>query len=271
MNKRELIICAVSVIVSAAITSGVWYLQYKNLEKVSSITPEKVKAAIAATFSKTDTIKKETPPVEEEVKMLDNAALENEINKQPVKIIKTEITINGCVATLKNTSTNDIRRAVIEFGGWNEEGFPMYIQNEYSPSYTPTQMMGELNIKPDEERKITLPVTKEIPVYTKSFVRSYDDFNGGTWENPLKKNWEKNYDGKKIDCTVESRECYDKLKAELKDIDERFDKFADGNQSKFEESRSFYLDEKLKENFNDVSPLRNARLKKKILDKFESN
>ncbi|BAK81150.1 hypothetical protein RATSFB_0588 [Candidatus Arthromitus sp. SFB-rat-Yit] len=140
-----------------------------------------------------------------------SAELDEALNNQPVKIIKTEYISQDkkflqpdlLSAVFQNDSGTDIKNAVLGFVAWDANNFPVKIKSKYD--FTDGEYFKRVNCNDVNLVNGTsygensgLSIDNDNIAKFKPIVISYTDFDGNTWENPLLEEFKKMYVDKKL-------------------------------------------------------------------------
>lgn len=161
---------------------------------------------------------KETKTTEKEKTVLTSKELESELNKQEVHVIKTNYAVQDEEANIlypdvlqaifKNGSKQDIKKAVISFVAWDSNNLPVKIKANIDfgeGAYIYKCNYNDINLVPGATYGETsgFEISQDIDIHTfKAIVKSYETFDGITWENPQYDNWTEMYGGVKYSDTL---------------------------------------------------------------------
>lgn len=108
-------------------------------------------------------------------------------------------------ATIKNNSGTDIKNAVLSYAAWDANGFPIKIIPQFSfdgGSYVVSCNLEDVNMVDGatygQDKGMTLSDDMDNIETFKVIVKSYEDFDGNTWENPCYNDWVNMYSNKKL-------------------------------------------------------------------------
>lgn len=144
---------------------------------------------------------------------ISESELEKQLNEQELKVIDTRYTVQDeelkslypdlLQAILKNDTEHDIKSAVLAFVAWDENRLPIKIKGSFDfsdGSYVKLVNYNDINLVPGktfgDDSGFEIDQNHKIEFF-KAIVVSYETFEGETWENPLFKDWETLYGGKK--------------------------------------------------------------------------
>lgn len=160
-------------------------------------------------YSDTNEVKEE--PKKEEKKEMTAVELEEALNSQSVKIIRTEYISQNkqflqpdlLSAVFQNDSDVDIKNAVLGFVAWDENNLPVKIKEQYD--FTSGEYFKEVNCNDVNlvngasygENK-GLSIGNDNIAKFKAIIVSYTDFDGNVWNNPLLEEFKKLYVDKKL-------------------------------------------------------------------------
>lgn len=133
-------------------------------------------------------------------------------------------------ASIKNNSNSDIKNIVAAFVAWDENNLPVKIrvQNDFTDGdYIKKFNYSDVNLPPSASsgKNGGLALNSESKIKTfKVIAKSYETFDGVTWENPYYDDFVRMYEGKKFsnDMTVEV--TIDTLKIEIQTTEKSKDK-----------------------------------------------
>lgn len=136
------------------------------------------------------------------------------IDEQELRVISTEYVIQDeklkslypdmLQAVIQNDTDKDIKNAVLAFVAWDKNNLPVKIKGSIdftNGEYIQQVKYSDINLVPGktygDSSGYSIDSTCEITQF-KAVVVSYEDFDGGTWNNPLYENWCEFYEGKKL-------------------------------------------------------------------------
>lgn len=141
--------------------------------------------------------------IESGEELLTAEELDKELKKQPLYVEKTVYqdgkkfsTSNDLLqAILYNNSSKEIKKADIAFVAWDKDKKPLLIKElyGYSDKYFYTLEYDDISLEANKRytgivgnRYYGLRLSDDLGIaYSKAVVVSYEDVNGGKWENPL--------------------------------------------------------------------------------------
>lgn len=182
-----------------------------GIATVSCATNNNKNSTSTVSTVQNDTTQVQEEPKKEEKKEMTSAELDEALNNQPVKIIKTEYISQDkkflqpdlLSAVFQNDSGTDIKNAVLGFVAWDANNFPVKIKSEYD--FTDGEYFKRVNCNDVNLVNGTsygensgLSIGNDNIAKFKPIVISYTDFDGNTWENPLLEEFKKMYVDKKL-------------------------------------------------------------------------
>lgn len=145
---------------------------------------------------------------------LDEKALNEQINKQEVRVISTKYTVQDekykalypdmLQAIIKNDSKHDIKNAVVAFVAWDNFKLPVKIQANIDftdGAYLKQVNYSDINLASGETygEDSGFEIAENLNIHEfKAIVVSYETFDGTKWENPLFDDWCGLYEGKAL-------------------------------------------------------------------------
>ncbi len=154
---------------------------------------------------------KVSEPKKEDKKDMTSAELDEALNNQPVKIIRTEyisqedqfLRPDLLSAVFQNDSGVDIKNAVLGYVAWDSNNLPVKIQSQYD--FTDGEYFKKVNYSDvnlvngaSYGENGGLSIGNDNIAKFKAIVVSYTDFDGNTWDNPLLEEFKKLYEDKKL-------------------------------------------------------------------------
>lgn len=203
MKKNNLTILLL--LLNAVLLIGIIFLLALNYFKDSGETKER-------SSSQSVVAKKEVTP-----KLLQKKLDAQAVSIQSGKYIEQRGELNTLYpdllsAIVKNNSDKEIKRIMIGFVAWDEEGNPVKLKANFDihkDYYFPAES-DELSMKPGDEygRKNGLPLDEKVKVASfKAIVEQYEDVDGKIWDNPELREFKKMYVGKKL-SEIENADKY---------------------------------------------------------------
>ena len=150
---------------------------------------------------------KVSEPKKEDKKDMTSAELDEALNNQPVKIIRTEyisqedqfLRPDLLSAVFQNDSGVDIKNAVLGYVAWDSNNLPVKIQSQYD--FTDGEYFKKVNYSDvnlvngaSYGENGGLSIGNDNIAKFKAIVVSYTDFDGNTWDNPLLEEFKKLYE-----------------------------------------------------------------------------
>ncbi|AID44655.1 Hypothetical protein SFBmNL_00747 [Candidatus Arthromitus sp. SFB-mouse-NL] len=154
---------------------------------------------------------KVSEPKKEDKKDMTSAELDEALNNQPVKIIRTEyisqedqfLRPDLLSAVFQNDSGVDIKNAVLGYVAWDSNNLPVKIQSQYD--FTDGEYFKKVNYSDvnlvngaSYGENGGLSIGNDNIAKFKAIVVSYTDFDGNIWDNPLLEEFKKLYEDKKL-------------------------------------------------------------------------
>ncbi|BAK56474.1 hypothetical protein SFBM_0701 [Candidatus Arthromitus sp. SFB-mouse-Japan] len=154
---------------------------------------------------------KVSEPKKEDKKDMTSAELDEALNNQPVKIIRTEyisqedqfLRPDLLSAVFQNDSGVDIKNAVLGYVAWDSNNLPVKIQSQYD--FTDGEYFKKVNYSDvnlvngaSYGENGGLSIGNDNIAKFKAIVVSYTDFDGNIWDNPLLEEFQKLYEDKKL-------------------------------------------------------------------------
>lgn len=140
--------------------------------------------------------------------------IQKQVEKQELRVISTEYIVQDerykalypdmLSAVIKNNTDLDIKNAVVSFVAWDNNNLPVKIKGSIDFSdgaYVINCKFSDINLVPGDTfgEKAGMKIDETCKIATfKAIVKSYEAFDGTTWENPVFEDWCTLYAGEKL-------------------------------------------------------------------------